>query len=82
LNEEVEIQTGYSPSCVGLINDDETEVGKVHLGIVHIYDVQQPVITPREVDILEAGFQSVAEIRYALEEFESWSQIVVQNLVT
>ena len=82
LNEEVEIQTGYSPSCVGLINDDETEVGKVHLGIVHIYDVQQPAITPREVDILEAGFQSLAEIRYALEEFESWSQIVVQNLIT
>jgi predicted NUDIX family phosphoesterase len=80
LNEEVEIQSGYSTSCIGLINDDETEVGKVHLGIVHIYDIEKPVITPREVDILDARFQSLEEIRSDLEQFESWSQIVVQNL--
>lgn len=81
LNEEVDIQTGYTRNCVGLINDDDTEVGKVHLGIVHIYDVEQPVITPREVDILDARFQPLEEIRSELEEFESWSQIAVQNLV-
>ena len=56
-------------------------MGKVHLGIVHIYDVEQPVITPREVDILDARFQPLEEIRSELEEFESWSQIAVQNLV-
>ena len=81
LNEEVDIQTGYTRNCVGLINDDDTVVGKVHLGIVHIYDVEQPVITPREVDILDARFQPLEEIRSELEEFESWSQIAVQNLV-
>ena len=42
LDEEVSIQTEYQDRCVGMINDDETEVGKVHLGIVHIYDVRQP----------------------------------------
>ena len=48
LDEEVEIKTEYSESCVGLINDDENEVGKVHLGIVHIMDVQSPEVLPRE----------------------------------
>jgi predicted NUDIX family phosphoesterase len=32
LEEEVMIDTPYSERCVGLINDDESEVGKVHLG--------------------------------------------------
>ncbi len=37
--EEVSIDTPYTPRCVGLINDDETEVGRVHLGVVHLFDV-------------------------------------------
>ena len=39
LQEEVVIDTTFEIKLVGLINDDETEVGKVHLGIVHICDV-------------------------------------------
>ena len=42
LEEEVMIDTPYSERCVGLINDDESEVGKVHLGVVHIFDVDEP----------------------------------------
>ncbi len=36
------IDTPYTDRCVGLINDDETEVGKVHLGVVHLFDVDIP----------------------------------------
>ena len=39
LAEKVLISTEYEERCVGLINDDETEVGRVHLGIVHIFEV-------------------------------------------
>ena len=80
LNEEVEIQTPYSAQCVGLINDDQTEVGMVHLGIVHLFDVEQPSVQPREADILDAGFHSVDQIQSELDDFESWSQIVVRSL--
>ena len=40
LEEEVEIPGGYDASLVGLINDDATEVGRVHLGVVHRLDLR------------------------------------------
>ena len=80
LDEEVDIQTKYTESCVGLINDDQNEVGKVHLGIVHILDVENPNVLPREDDIAEAGFEPVSDILANLEQFETWSQICIKAL--
>jgi predicted NUDIX family phosphoesterase len=80
LEEEVILETTYTESIAGLINDDETPVGQVHLGVVHLCDVQQPHVRPREADILEAGFRPVVEILPRLGEFESWSEIVVRAL--
>jgi predicted NUDIX family phosphoesterase len=80
LEEEVILDCEYREECVGLINDDETPVGQVHLGVVHLCDVVQPAVRPREDDILEAGFLPVREILAALDGFESWSQIVVRAL--
>ena len=80
LEEEVFIDTPYTDRCVGLINDDLTEVGRVHLGVVHCLDCQRPAIRPREPDILESGFRPVEEILENLTEFESWSQICVEAL--
>ena len=48
LDEEVAIDTPYTARCVGLINDDQTEVGRVHLGVVHMFDVERPAVRPRE----------------------------------
>lgn len=80
LDEEVHIRTPYSDRCVGLINDDETEVGKVHLGVVHVFDVERPDVVPRETDIMDAGFRPVTELLADLAGFESWSQICLQAL--
>lgn len=80
LSEEVIIECEFDENCVGMINDDETPVGLVHLGVVHLCDVGQPVIRPRETDILDAGFRPVAEILAEIEQFETWSQIVVRAL--
>ena len=80
LAEEVVIDTNFRDRCVGLINDDETPVGQVHLGVVHIYDVEEPAVRPREADILDAGFRPVAEILAELDGFESWSQIAMRAL--
>jgi len=80
LEEEVLIGAPYSTKCVGLINDDETEVGRVHLGVVHLFDIEQPAVESREADILESGFRPVREILDNLEHFETWSQIAVRAL--
>ena len=80
LAEEVAIDTPYDETIVGLINDDETPVGQVHLGVVHLCDVLQPLVQPREADILDAGFRPVDELRGRIAQFESWSQIAVRAL--
>jgi predicted NUDIX family phosphoesterase len=80
LDEEVFINTPYSEGIAGLINDDETPVGRVHLGVVHVCDVRQPRIEPREAAILEARFRPASEIISRLGEFETWSQIAVRAL--
>lgn len=80
LEEEVSIDTPYNEVVAGLLNDDETEVGKVHLGVVHLCDVETPQITPREEDLAEAGFRPVRQVLADLDRYESWSQIVVRAL--
>lgn len=80
LAEEVAIDTPYTETIAGLINDDETPVGMVHLGVVHLCDVERPAIAPREDDVLDAGFRPIDEILARLDEFESWSQIAVRAL--
>jgi predicted NUDIX family phosphoesterase len=80
LDEEVVVATRYAEQIVGLINDDETPVGQVHLGVVHLCDVDQPSIRPREADILDARFRPIDEILARLDQFETWSQIAVRAL--
>jgi predicted NUDIX family phosphoesterase len=80
LAEEVAVDTAYQGSCAGLINDDESEVGKVHLGVVHIFDVESPDVRPLEADICDAGFRPLAEIMADTSGFETWSAICLEAL--
>lgn len=80
LDEEVAIETSYTDQLVGLINDDDTPVGQVHLGIVHLYDVERPQVEPREADILDARFQPIEQLLAELDQFETWSEIAVKAL--
>jgi predicted NUDIX family phosphoesterase len=80
INEEVSVASDYEQRLVGLINDDTTEVGRVHLGVVHLCDVVVPAVAPRERDILDAGFEPVHRLIESLDEFETWSQICLKAL--
>ena len=80
LEEEVFIETRFSQRCVGLINDDQTEVGRVHLGVVHLFDVDEPAVRPRESELVECGFRPVEELLADLSRFETWSSICLEAL--
>ena len=80
LEEEISIGSSYSQKLVGLINDDENEVGKVHLGVVHLFTVDCQDITPNEQDICDTGFRPVTEMLQDIERFETWSQICLKAL--
>lgn len=80
ISEEVFLQAGFQDRCVGLINDDESPVGQVHLGIVHIFDLDSAKVLPREESILETGFAQPAELLQEIDQFETWSQICLKYL--
>ena len=80
LEEEVIINAPYCGRMAGLINDDETPVGQVHLGVVHIFEVEQPTVRNRETEILESGFRPVEDLLASIDRFESWSQICLRAL--
>jgi predicted NUDIX family phosphoesterase len=81
LAEEVAIDTVYTEHCAGLINDDASEVGRVHLGVVHLFDVERPSVRPLETDIVDAGFRPVEAILADASGFETWSQICLEALL-
>jgi predicted NUDIX family phosphoesterase len=74
LDEEVIIACPYKEQCVGLINDDSTPVGQVHLGVVHLFDLEQPEVRRREAALTQAGFVSLDELRAGRDRLETWSQ--------
>lgn len=78
--EEVFLDSTYTQRCVGLINDDQTDVGRVHLGIVHIFDLDEPKVQAREQSIELSGFAEPSELLRDLEEFETWSQICLKHI--
>jgi predicted NUDIX family phosphoesterase len=81
ISEEVILDTAYRETCLGFINDDATPVGQVHLGIVHIFELEAPKVARREADLIESGFAPIAQLRAEKEGFETWSQFVLDELV-
>jgi predicted NUDIX family phosphoesterase len=79
VDEEVRLETSYQERCIGLINDDSTPVGQVHLGIVHVFDLAEPKVQRREQALIKAGFAPVEELRGQRDEFETWSQFLLDN---
>lgn len=78
LDEEVAVGSDGQIRRVGLINDDSTAVGQVHLGVVHLYDLERPDVAPREEGLAEAGFVPLDELEGAQDRFETWSQICLK----
>ena len=80
VNEEIKIDTPFEDRIVALLNDDSTEVGRVHLGIVHIFKLKEPNVQKREAMITGLAFLTKEELMARRESLETWSQICVDAL--
>ena len=80
VNEEIKIDTQFQDGIVALLNDDTTEVGRVHLGIVHVFRLAQQKVEKREAMITNLAFLTKAELLNRRESLETWSQICVDSL--
>ena len=77
--EEVAVEE-VSESAVALINDDSTEVGLVHFGVVHIMHVANENVAGRRSGIVGPEFVPVDEARRDTSVYESWSRFCLEKL--
>lgn len=79
LMEEVGIDAGNEPP-VAAINDDSTEVGQVHFGVVHIVRVPDESVATGRDGIATPEFISMADAVKEPNGYESWSRFCLENL--
>lgn len=65
---------------VGLLNDDTTAVGQVHLGAVFIADAAGRAVTIRETDKLRGAFATATDVAAVAPDLETWSHLVFEFL--
>lgn len=78
--EEVNVETGHTDHIVALLNDDSNEVGQVHLGVVHLWSLQRPLVTKREQMITQMEFMGLDELALVRDTMETWSQLCLDGL--
>jgi predicted NUDIX family phosphoesterase len=79
VKEEVQIETPFDDRIVALLNDDTTEVGSVHLGVVHVFRLDEAKVQKREAMITNLAFLTKSELVELRESLETWSQICVDH---
>jgi predicted NUDIX family phosphoesterase len=75
---EEEIVADFVPEFrpLGLLNDDTTDVGSVHVGAVHLADAAGRPVGIRETDKLSGAFAGGAEVAAVRGRMETWSVLV------
>ncbi|HET7710664.1 MAG TPA: NUDIX domain-containing protein [Thermoanaerobaculia bacterium] len=81
LEEEVDVRSEYDLEFVGILNDESTEVGRVHLGAVYELRARTAHVEIREVEKMSGRWMSDEELAAARENMESWSQIVYDQFL-
>jgi predicted NUDIX family phosphoesterase len=61
---------------LGLLNDDTTEVGRVHVGVVFTAEANGRPVAVREKHKLEGRFVPPGDVLAVHERMETWSQLV------
>ncbi len=82
LTEEIDIPIINAPSFMGFINDDLSEVGSVHLGLVFCAQAVSKSFNVIEKDKMRCEWVSKEFISTNYDKLESWSQILFDFLNT
>ncbi|MCP5535847.1 MAG: hypothetical protein H7A51_06385 [Akkermansiaceae bacterium] len=81
IDEELNIGGGHSNKIVALLNDDSNSVGQVHLGVVHMIDLENDDVRANEDAIANLSFTTLGELRGDLyDRLETWTRCCVDVL--
>ena len=77
-----ELDAGFEPefTLIGLLNDDSTDVGSVHLGAVYVADAGGRPVAIRETEKLSGQFADVEQVAAVVDRMETWSALVFEHL--
>ncbi|MCU7557119.1 NUDIX domain-containing protein [Macrococcus capreoli] len=81
LEEEVGVKdvNPQSLNLIGFINDDDNEVGRVHIGLVFKLRVKQDEVFVNETDTLKIEWKPEHTLMKDA-EYESWSRIIIESI--
>jgi predicted NUDIX family phosphoesterase len=84
LREELVLPARCDTRIVGLVNNDATPVGSVHIGVVAVVEPGPGVVKVREADTMSGDFVGRAELlslhARSRERFEGWSALLIDRL--
>lgn len=81
---ELEEEVGLAGShledieIIGLINDDDNEVGKVHIGLVLKVTVDKAEVQNMEADTLSLSWEKNKTL-HNMSPYESWSELIIRD---
>lgn len=81
IREEITFSGTATQQLYAIINDDTNEVGSVHLGIVHRFELDNEEVQPLEKKLANLRFCTLEELAGPLyDKLETWSAICVDAL--
>lgn len=80
LEEETGLRLGNGDMQIcGFVNLETEEVDKVHLGVVHIFNVDPTATIKPELTIEKPEFITIDAARNSGDKYETWSELCLQN---
>lgn len=80
LAEEFRVHFSSPPRLVALLNEDGTEVARVHFGVIYEYWLDSPQVESREKRVhIQHAFVPIDELVERGSEYEGWSRIIVEQ---
>ena len=81
IDEELNISGSYTNQIIGILNDDSNTVGKVHLGVVHLIDLDDEEVCANEDAISELTLSPLNRLKGELyDRLETWSSLCIPTL--
>ena len=80
VGEELRLGARYTNHVVALLNDDSNDVGRVHLGVVHVFRLESDDVQKGEAMITDLQFLDREQLRARRDAMETWSQFCFDHL--
>lgn len=82
LAEEVTLAEEPPIRYLGIINDDTTDVGRVHIGLIALAELAEPRVSLRDPTLLDGRFDRPETLVARSSSFEGWSQLCLPALIS